>query len=286
MDGAVDAAAAHERRVRGVDDGGHVLTRQVATRDLQPPGADHPRHAAIVAHLRARRKGKGREERAGLPAPGVSTSGAERGVLGRLGHHELQPPAGGNLHFLAGLGIPPHPRLVVAHHELPDSGNREAVLGLLVREVGQRLEIRGRRLLRDVDLFGQRGHDLRLGHRLCHRLNPPVGAPGRRGGEAMKKRSAILHAESNAVSTVFAPRARNRPQLARAKRISGRGGFGVADEENGLVGARPCRAPRAPGARWRGGRSAGRRSPSPGARSRPGAPRPRRPGPPRDGAGP
>src|SRR5258708_33553913 len=35
--------------------------------------------------------------------------------------------------------------ILIADHELPDSGNREAVLRFLVREAGQRFEVRGRR---------------------------------------------------------------------------------------------------------------------------------------------
>ena len=68
MDGAVDAAAAQEAGVGGVDDGVDALAREVATRDLQPPGADR-RATGRDADARSglRRSGEGREERAGAP---------------------------------------------------------------------------------------------------------------------------------------------------------------------------------------------------------------------------
>ena len=69
---------------------------------------------------------------------------------------------------LAGLGVAAHARLVAAHDQLPDAGDREAVLGLLVGHA--RPGPRGRPPTSSSGcshLLGQGGHDLRLGHRLC-----------------------------------------------------------------------------------------------------------------------
>src|SRR5581483_4777156 len=92
---------------------------------------------------------------------------AENGVFARLGDAELHDLLGRDLDRCAGERVAAHARLAVHHHELSESGDGEALLGLLVREVAQRLEHRGRRLLRDFSGFGEISNDLRFRHWAC-----------------------------------------------------------------------------------------------------------------------
>jgi hypothetical protein len=64
MDGAVDAAAAEQRPVGGVDDGPDIERGDVRDADLEPRGSDFggeegSAHGEIVAQSRARRSATG-----------------------------------------------------------------------------------------------------------------------------------------------------------------------------------------------------------------------------------
>src|SRR5688500_673920 len=66
--------------------------------------------------------------------------GPQDRVLGGLGDAELDDLLRRNLDLLPGRGVAADARLAVHQHQLADARNREAVLGLLVSEAGQRFE--------------------------------------------------------------------------------------------------------------------------------------------------
>src|SRR6266571_8703051 len=176
---------------------------------------------------------------------------AQDGVLRRLGHHELEALAGRDLDRLPGLGVPPHPRLVTADDELPDPRDREAVLGLLVGQGRESLEVGRRGLLVERALLGQGRHDLRLCQRLCcHRvslLHESRDVVLWSLPEAPRKRLVILHGFRAPLSSTkrtwnpFRPRrTASKPRSSRVVTRSARGRLLFADREYRL--ARPGEA--------------------------------------------
>src|SRR5258708_2953097 len=108
------------------------------------------------ARTRGRARGAGGEGARGAHAPPRPDPGLPRAdsVPGTVGHQELEPVPGRDLDGLAGLGISPNPGLVAPDDQLPDPRDRETVLGLLVGQRRQGLQVGRRGLLIQIHVLG------------------------------------------------------------------------------------------------------------------------------------
>src|SRR5690606_9800605 len=90
-------------------------------------------------------------------------------VLGGLGHAELHDLLGGNLDRRAGGGVAAHARLAAHENELAQAGNGEAVLRVLVGELGKGFEKAADLNLGEFGGVRDLGDDLALSEALvCH----------------------------------------------------------------------------------------------------------------------
>src|SRR5437867_4242249 len=93
-------------------------------------------------------------------ASGTKLPRAKDRVLAGFGHAELHDALGRNLDLLARGGIAADARLTVDQHVFAESGQGEAVLGVLVREVSDGLENLDGLALGEVVFLGDGRRDL------------------------------------------------------------------------------------------------------------------------------
>ena len=96
--------------------------------------------------------------------------GSEDRVLGGLGHAELHNLLGRDLDGGAGGRVTADAGLAVHEDQLAEPGKGEAVLGILVGELGNVIEDFDGLLLGDAGFFSDRSSDLRFGQCFGHIL--------------------------------------------------------------------------------------------------------------------
>ena len=128
--------------------GSRVMSPRISSMRPRAEGAGGGRRLRWRKASRTKRR-RGRE-RARPLAPSAGSTWRRGRRPWRPWPRRTSGAGGRDLDLLAGLRVAAHARLVVAHDQLPDPGDREAVLGLLVGQRGQGLEVGGGLLLRDL----------------------------------------------------------------------------------------------------------------------------------------